>query len=95
MSSTLVELSATIDAHRDRIIQHYGDEGTYFDKIGQEFKRLCQEYDSKKPICSAIDNFDHLLASFEEMWQRGDTATRSDAGKLLWDNLPQHCHRRG
>ncbi|KAG6953805.1 hypothetical protein JG688_00012633, partial [Phytophthora aleatoria] len=53
-------------------------------KIGQEFKRLCRDYDTKKPIAAKIDSFDHRLASFKEMWQLGDAAT-------LYPTLASFC----
>ncbi|KAG3083238.1 hypothetical protein PI124_g18993 [Phytophthora idaei] len=82
VATTLVELSATIDSNRDRVVQNYGEAG--IDKIGQEFKRLCRDYDTKKPIAAKIDSFDHRLASFKEMWQLGDAAT-------LYPTLASFC----
>ncbi|KAG7388767.1 hypothetical protein PHYPSEUDO_011786 [Phytophthora pseudosyringae] len=62
---TLLKLFAIINAQHDRVLRHFGEAG--IDRISQEFKQLCRDYDTKKPIREAIDQFDHRLARYDEM----------------------------
>jgi hypothetical protein len=74
VSTSMTELAATIEAQRDRLLRHFGDEG--IDQIGQDFKRITIEYNSDRPIRAAMKNFYYSLDSFQKMWQLEDASTR-------------------
>ncbi|KAE9301439.1 hypothetical protein PR003_g22519 [Phytophthora rubi] len=74
VASSMVVLLSTIEAHHNQLTLHFGEEE--INRVSKEFQLLRHEYSSKKPIQEAIDTFDHRLASFEEMWQLDDAATR-------------------
>ncbi|KAE9197415.1 hypothetical protein PF005_g16517 [Phytophthora fragariae] len=74
VASSMVVLLSTIEAHHNQLTLHFGEEE--INRVSKEFQLLRHEYSSKKPIQEAIDTFDHRLASFEEIWQLDDAATR-------------------